>query len=180
MTENISLFGCCSGERNHVIEEYQKILAKMLIEDREFYDEMRPALDVNADFPLSHNLKYIIGTLIDMRVRYGEDITYDALQLETTRKITNKWDVEEIEEFIRVLRDMSITEEKKRLCKEQFLYWKQFCILAKIGNATLDMVREPWSIGDGKLNRMIDEVKELAGRLEMVSSGSGCTRNNDW
>ena len=174
MTNNTNLFGCCTGEKNQIIREYQRILAKVLIEDREFYDEMLPGLDINETFIGELPLKTIVG---DMRARYDAEVNYDALEAEVLRRTTNGFDKEELTETFEVLRK-DIPAERLDICKEQFLYWKQFVILAKIGNACVDMLREPWFMNGTKLNKMIEEVQDLAGRMQQV--GGPVSRSNDW
>lgn len=177
MTNNTNLFGCCSGEKNHIIMEYQRILAKVLIEDREFFDEMLPGLDINETFFGQMPLKTIVGNLIDMRARYDAEVNYDALEAEVLRRTTNGFDRDELTETFEVLRK-EVPAERLDMCKEQFLYWKQFVVLARIGNACVDMLREPWFMSDSKLNKMIDEVQDLAGRLNQV--GGTVSKSNDW
>lgn len=178
MSNNTNLFGCCSGEKNHIISEYQYILAKALIEDREFFDEMLPGLDVNETFLGVMPLKTIIGTLIDMRARYKNEVTYDALEIEVVRKTRDKYNLAEVKETFERLRE-DIPVEKQDMCKEQFIYWKQFVVLARIGNACVDMLKEPWFMSDAKLNKMIGEVQDLAGRMEQVTGGT-VSKSNDW
>lgn len=177
MSNNTNLFGCCSGEKNHIISEYQHILAKALIEDREFFDEMLPGLDINETFFGQLPLKTIVGNLIDMRAKYESEITYDALEVEVFRRVNSDYEREELIETFEVLR-RDISVERLSLCKEQFLYWKQFVVLARIGNACVDMLREPWFMNDARLNKMIDEVQDLAGRLNQV--GGPVSKSNDW
>lgn len=177
MNNNTNLFGCCSGEKNDIIMEYQRILTKALVEDREFFDEMLPGLDINETFFGQRTLKTIVGTLIDMSARYDSEVTYEALQIEVMRKLHNDYDLEEAEETFKVLME-DIQVERLQMCKEQFLYWKQFVILARIGNACVDMLKEPWFMSDSKLNKMIDEVQDLAGRMQHV--GGSVNKSNDW
>lgn len=177
MTANTNLFGCCSGDKNGIIREYQRILAKVLIEDREFYDEMLPGLDINETFIGEMPLKTIVGNLIDMRTRYDAEVNYDALEAEVLRRTTNGFDRDELTETFEVLRK-EVPAERLDMCKEQFLYWKQFVVLAKIGNACVDMLREPWFMSDAKLSRMIEEVQGLAGSLEVPIRQS--RKTNDW
>lgn len=177
MSNNTNLFGCCSGERNGIIREYQRILAKALIEDRDFYDEVLPGLDINETFFGEPATKTIVGNLIDMRARYESEVTYEALEMEVLRRVSNDYDREEITELFGILK-RDIPAERLEMCKEQFLYWRQFVMLAKIGNACVDMLREPWFVGDAKLNKMIGEVRDLAGRLSPV--GAAFKKSNDW
>lgn len=177
MTANTNLFGCCCGDKNGIIREYQRILAKVLIEDREFYDEMLPGLDINETFIGEMPLKTIVGNLIDMRARYDAEVNYDALEAEVLRRTTNGFDRDELTETFEVLRK-EVPAERLDMCKEQFLYWKQFVVLAKIGNACVDMLREPWFMSDAKLSRMIEDVKVLAETLE-VPKRQG-RKTNDW
>lgn len=177
MSNNTNLFGCCSGEKNHIISEYQYILAKVLIEDREFFDEMLPGLDINETFFGQLPLKTIVGNLIDMRAKYENEITYDALEIEVFRRVSSNYEREELIETFEALRK-EVPAERLDMCKEQFLYWKQFVILARIGNACVDMLREPWFMSDARLNKMIDEVQDLAGRLNQV--GGPVSKSNDW
>ena len=177
MTANTNLFGCCSGDKNGIIREYQRILAKVLIEDREFYDEMLPGLDINETFIGEMPLKTIVGNLIDMRARYDAEVNYDALEAEVLRRTTNGFDRDELTETFEVLRK-EVPAERLDMCKEQFLYWKQFVVLAKIGNACVDMLREPWFMSDAKLSRMIEDVQGLAETLEVPKRQS--RKTNDW
>lgn len=177
MESNTNLFGCCSGEKNSIIREYQRILAKVLIEDSEFFDEILPGLDINESFFGDYPLKAIVGTLIDMKSRYNSIISYDALEAEILRRTSNEYDREEIAKTLEVLKE-NVPVERLEMCKEQFKYWKQFVILAKIGNACVDMLREPWSMRGAKLNKMIEEVKDLAGQLNQV--GGPVSKSNDW
>ena len=178
MSNNTNLFGCCSGEKNRIISEYQYILAKVLIEDREFFDEMLPGLDINETFLGAMPLKTIVGTLIDMRSRYNNEVTYDALEIEVVRKTHNDYVLEEVKETFKKLRE-DVPVEKLEMCKEQFNYWKQFIILARIGNACVDMLKEPWFMSDARLNKMIGEVQYLAGQMQQVT-GSTVSKSNDW
>lgn len=177
MTSNTNLFGCCSGEKNNIIREYQFILAKALIEDREFFDDMLPGLDINEDFIGELTLRTIIGNLIDMRARYDSEVTHDALEMEVRRRVHGDWENEEITETFKRLRE-DVPQENLELCKEQFSYWKQFTTLARIANATTDMLREPWFVTDSKINRIIEEVQGLAGQLSQVTIS--CKKSNDW
>lgn len=177
MTSNTNLFGCCSGDKNSIIREYQRILAKVLIEDRDFYDEMLPGLDINETFFGQLPLKTIVGNLIDMRDRYDAEVNYEALEAEVLRRVSSEYDREEITETFKVLKK-DVPVERLEMCKEQFLYWKQFVVLAKIGNACVDMLREPWFMNDSKLNKMIGEVQDLAERLNQV--GPSFKKSNDW
>lgn len=179
MTSNTNLFGCCSGEKNSIIREYQRILAKVLIEDREFYDEMLPGLDINESFIGELALKTIVGNLIDMRDRYDAEVDYDALEVEVSRRVSSEYDREEITETFKVLRQ-DIPAERLEMCKEQFLYWKQFVVLAKIGNACVDMLREPWFMSDAKLKKMIEEVLDLAFELQESRTYDTKVKGNDW
>lgn len=177
MEINSYLFGCCTGEKHELIREYQRILAKLLIEEREFFDDMLPGLDINTDF-CDSTLRKIIGTLIDMRSRYDADIDYASLQVELLRKFNQPWDAEEIKAHMEWMEKCDLDSNRRQLCKEQFLYWRQFGVLAKIANATCDMLREPWFQTDGKLRKMIEEVKFWASKLEVPT---GCRKTtNDW
>lgn len=169
MASNTNLFGCCSGDKSGIIREYQLILAKLLVEDVEFFYEIKPGLDINEDFLGEAGLRMIVGTLVDMRARYDSEVTYDSLEIEVLRKVGNKWDVEEVKEYIKALRDMELSDSSREMCKEQFNYWKQFVIMAKIANITIDMVKEPWFVSDGKLKRMIEQVRDFASELSPES-----------
>lgn len=178
MTANTSLFGCCGGDKSQLLMEYQEILTKILIEDKEAYEELYPALDINADFPIYSGLKMIVGTLVDMRSRYGTDVTYEALEMELMRKTSDEYIRAEVSEYLRVIREMSLDDTRVMMCREQFMYWKQFCILAKIANETCEMLREPWYQTDFKMTKMIEEVKALAEALEAPRKEG--RKTNDW
>ena len=169
-TSNTNLFGCCTGSNSTIIREYQLILAKILIEEPEFYHTIKDGLDVNSTFVNESTLRIIVGTLIDMRSKYSSEVFYDALEIESLRKLGNKWEVDEVTETLKVLKSMELTDNQRAMCKEQFEYWKQFVILAKIANATADMLREPWFQTDGKINKMIEEIKGLSGHLARIDN----------
>ena len=179
MDKNTNLFGCCTGDRNHIILEYQYILAKALIEDREFFDEMLPGLDINETFLGVESLRTIVGNLVDMRARYETEVNYDALEAEVVRRTHLDYAVEEAEQTFKKLKE-DVPAERMQMCKEQFLYWKQFVVLAKIGNACVDMLKEPWFMNDSRLNRMIDDVQGLAVRLSPVGGSISKNKSNDW
>ena len=181
VTSNTSLFGCCSDTRNNIIREYQRILVKLMIEEPEFYHSIKDGLDINSSFVNESSLRMIVGTLVDMKAKYDSDVSYDSLEIEVLRKMTNEWDIEEATETFRVLKSMELTENQRAMCKEQFEYWKQFVILAKIANATVDMMREPWFQTDGKINKMIEDVKTLSGQLKKIEVGDNRTRlKGEW
>ena len=167
------LFGCCEGRREGLMREYQHILGKMLVEDTDFWEEMAPTLDVNADFPGEHGLRRIMGTLVDMRAKFEGTITWDALEMEATRTMRNRWDVEEAQASIALMRDMELDEGRRRLARAQFGWWRRFVVLAKIGNACWELKEDGMLVSDARLDRIADEVRALAATLEPRGDAEG-------
>lgn len=178
MENNIGLFGW-NHTQNDNIKRYQTALVKFMLEDEEFFYDIRSSLDVNIDFFGDCTLRRLAGTVLDIYARYGA-ISYEALEAEIQRWSGGEFEHQEAEEWVEKIKTLDITPDETKLYKDQFKYWRAFVLLARIANSTIEFVREPYRFNDGKFIRLVDEVLDYAADLQEARPDNISLKGNDW
>ena len=154
---NIGLFGCNTGK--DWVSRYEKVLAKLLIEDREFFESDGAGIDAN-DFNMLPEMKLIVGTYKDMYARDGVMAPYDMLKGELCKKYgDDKIRVEIIESLLEDIKNIELTQEERIIYKNQFKDWKNFTIATKIMNLWMDFLKN--DIRNGDRDRMYNVIKRM-------------------
>lgn len=178
MESNVGLFGW-NHTHNDNMRRYQTALVKFMVEDEDFYHDIRSSLNVNIDFFGDSTLRRIAGTIVDIYARY-DAISYDALEAEVNRWARGEFEHKEATEWIEKIKALDLSEEETKLFKDQFRYWRPFVLLARIANSTIDFVREPYRFNDGKFVKLVDEVLDLAFELQEARPDDTEVKGNDW
>ena len=157
----VGLFGSNMGK--DWVSEYEKILAKLFIEDNEFLESSGAGLDSNI-FNVVPELRLIVGTFREMGDRDGVSGTYDQLRAELHRKYgDDEIRIQIIDALLTEIQEIEIGEDERVVYKNQFADWANFNVATKIMNLWGDFIKSDIRNGDRtKMYKVMGKMKALA------------------
>lgn len=164
---NVGLFGSNTGK--DWVSKYEKVLAKMFIEDDEFMETASSGFDTNI-FNVVPELRLIVGTFREMVERDGVLATYDQLRAELYRKYSeDEIRMQMLDELLTEIQGLELGEEERSVYKNQFIDWGYFNMATKIMNLWADFIKSDIRNGDRtKMYAVMNKMKYLADQLPEV------------
>ena len=160
----VGLFGSNMGK--DWVSKYEKILAKLFIEDEEFLETSGRGLDSNI-FNVVPELRLIVGTFREMGERDGVSGTYEQLRAELHRKYgDDEIRMQILDALLTEIQEIEIGEEEMVVYKNQFADWSFFNVATKIMNLWGDFIKSDIRNGDrAKMYKVMNAMKQLADLL---------------
>lgn len=162
--KDVGLFGCNTDK--DWVSRYEKILVKILFEDKDFFITDGNGIDAN-DFNIIPEIKLIVGTYKDMYLRDGVTATYDQVYAELSHKYgEDEIRMEIIKSLIDEIKTIDVSEEEMIVYRNQFADWKNFNIATKIMNTWLEFLKTDIRNGDRqRMYNVMKKMKELSSYL---------------